>query len=158
MVAFHYYLSMLRALASTIRLAQSVVRLLAMMVGLGSNLFDFHLFCLFAFTHKTCGKYFEMDETSRKSWICSHTPSSFDILPENPSSPRMFLGCSEQQGMRESAVKLYQLSQYVHQEDCEVWWDFGSISSRSRVLAQPDPSGVSTEIQNEWEPIFFGNS
>ena len=67
MVAFHYYLSMLRALLGMTRLAQSVVRLLAMMVGPGSNLFHSHLFCLFAFTHKTCGKYFEMDETSRKS-------------------------------------------------------------------------------------------
>ena len=67
MVAFHYYLSMLRASIPISRLAQSVVRLLAMMVGPGSNLFDFQLFCLFAFTHKTCGKYFEMYETSRKS-------------------------------------------------------------------------------------------
>ena len=58
---------MLRASAVMTRVAQSLVRLLAMMVGPGSNLFDFHLFCLFAFTHKTCGKYFEMDETSRKS-------------------------------------------------------------------------------------------
>ena len=67
MVAFHYYLSMLRALALMTRLAQSVVRLLAMKVGPGSNLFDFHSFCLFAFTHKTCSKYFEMGETSRES-------------------------------------------------------------------------------------------
>ena len=158
MVAFHYYLSMLRAQVGMTCLAQSVVRLLAMMIGPGSNLFHSHLFCLFAFTRGTCGKYFEMDETSWKSWICSHIPSPFEILPENPSFPRMFWRCSEQRGMRESAAKLYQLRQYVHQEDCKVWWDFGSNSSRFRVLAQPDPSSVSTKIQNEWEPIFFGNS
>ena len=55
---------MLRAHSVKTRLAQSVVRLLAMLVGPGSNLFHSHLFCLFAFTRGTCGKYFEMDETS----------------------------------------------------------------------------------------------
>ena len=67
MAAFHYYLSMLRAYTVMTRLAQSVVSLLAMLAGFGSKLFDSHLFCLFAFTRGTCGKYFEMDETSLKS-------------------------------------------------------------------------------------------